>query len=77
MSKEAVKQIVLKAKQDEAFMKQLLADPEKTAKGYDLTPEEIKFLKGADRKTLEGLSEKCFELEKEAKAKPKPKSGKK
>lgn len=71
MSKDVVKQIVLKANKDEKFMSQLLADPEKTTATYDLTPEERSFLKTADRKTYEGLSEKCFELEQQAKAKAK------
>lgn len=62
MSKEVVETIVLKAKAEPEFMKQLMENPEAILKDYNVTEKEIEFFKNADEKTLRGLSEKCFKL---------------
>ncbi len=67
MSGKTVQEIVLKAQEDVAFMRQLLSDPANTLKDYELTPTERAFFKSADEKTLRGLSPACFKLADQAK----------
>jgi hypothetical protein len=69
MSKEVAKQIVRRVKQEPAFLAALLADPDNTLQPFDLTSEERKFFRLADKSTLEGLSDRCFEIAEQKKVK--------
>ena len=62
MSKEIVEKIVLQAKENRAFMEQLLKNPREFLKKYDLTDTELTFFQNADEATLMGLSSACFRL---------------
>ena len=62
MSKENVKEIINKAKQDSSFLQNILKNPEKALHSYELTKAEMNFFKTADKKTIEGLKDSCFEL---------------
>jgi hypothetical protein len=63
MSKEVAKEIVKRAKTDTAFLEALLKDPDTTLKGFDLTEKEKAFFGKADQKMIEGLSDRCFEIQ--------------
>ena len=58
--KDQLRNIAGKALADPAFREKLLADPEAAVKeaGIELTPEQMKALKGMDRESLEaGLAD--------------------
>ena len=48
MPSEAVQNLIGRAVMDEEFRKLLFSDPEKALEGYDLTPQEKKFLLSLD-----------------------------
>ncbi|WP_372369163.1 hypothetical protein [Candidatus Uabimicrobium sp. HlEnr_7] len=62
MAKADVKKIISEAKKNEKFMTTLLKNPEEALMNYDISKAELEFFKSADRKTLEGLKDSCFEL---------------
>lgn len=73
MSKEVAKEVAMKAKRDSAFLDAILKDAETALHGYDLTPKEMEFFRKTDRMMLEGLSERCFELDKNIRSRQTPK----
>jgi hypothetical protein len=61
MSVEVVKQVAIRAIQDDTFRTELQADPAKTLSGYDLTDQEREVLSHAQfgsMDDLEGLDER-------------------
>lgn len=69
MTKEVAKQVVQRTKQDSAFLDLLLKDPDAALKEYKLTESEKQFFRTTDKKQLEGLSERCFEIAEQRKKK--------
>ena len=53
MSQAVLKEIVERAAKDDDFRKELLNNPEKAMKGYDLTKEEQNVLKGLKEETFD------------------------
>ncbi len=53
MSQAVLKEIVERAVEDENFRKELLKNPGKAMKGYDLTKEERKLLKDLNEGTFD------------------------
>lgn len=62
MAKEDVKKIIQKAKENEEFMDLILRNPQQALQSYNLSQTELEFFRTADRKTIEGLKDSCFEL---------------
>ncbi|BBM86053.1 hypothetical protein [Candidatus Uabimicrobium amorphum] len=64
MAKEDVKKIIQKAKENEEFMVSILQNAQQALQSYNLSQTELEFFQTADRKTIEGLKDSCFELAK-------------
>lgn len=62
MAKEDVKKIIRKAKGNDEFMDSILQNPQRALQSYNLSKTELEFFQTADRKTIEGLKDSCFEL---------------